>query len=246
MTELSHSAAAVSAFSSAARLASLRNRHAGQRCVVVANGPSLNRMDLRFLRRETTIGLNKIYLGLRRFGFSPRYYVAVNAKVLQQSAEAIRRLPSVKFLGQHAAAAGLCEDGLTYIVRSAAPELRFSTDLSSGFHEGWTVTHAALQVAYHLGFCEVVLIGLDHRYHYDGPPNAARVMHGDDPNHFCPDYFGGGQTWDNPDLESAEESFRHARAAFEAHGRKVLDATVDGACNVFPKVSYEEHFAIER
>lgn len=51
------------------RLARLRGRHEGERVVLVANGPSLNRMDLRFLQRETTIGLNKIYLGLRRFRF---------------------------------------------------------------------------------------------------------------------------------------------------------------------------------
>lgn len=234
----------MTAYSLPPRLQRLRDRHAGERCVLVANGPSLNAMDLRCLQQQTTIGLNKIHLGLRRFGFSPRYYVAVNPKVLQQSAQAIRALPSVKFLGQHAPAAGLGEDALTYIVPPCPAEVRFSTDLARGFHEGWTVTHAALQVAYHLGFREVILIGLDHRYRYEGPPNASRVMQGADPNHFCPDYFGGGQAWDNPDLRAAEESFRQARAAFEADGRRILDATLDGACDIFPKVSFDRHLAM--
>jgi hypothetical protein len=33
-----------------------------------------------------------------------------------------------------------------------------------------------------------------------------------------------------------------ARSAFEADGRRVLDATVDGMLDVFPKVPYEGLF----
>jgi hypothetical protein len=231
-------------YSSAARLARLRDRHAGQRCVLVANGPSLNRMELGFLRGEITIGLNKIHLGLSRFGFSPRYLVAVNPKVLSQAFEAIRVLPCVKVLGQHAPAAGYRENALTYLVPPGPAGQAFSTDLAQGMHEGWTVTFAALQLAYHLGFAEVVLIGLDHRYQFSGAPNAASVMRGEDPNHFSSDYFGGGQTWDNPDLANSENSYRAALAEFNKAGRKIFDATLDGACTVFPKVDYRRHFAL--
>jgi hypothetical protein len=225
------------------RLGWLRDRHRGERCVIVANGPSLNRMDLGFLRRETTIAMNKIFLGLPRFGFYPRYYVAINGTVLAQAAERIRALTCVKFLGRHAEAAGLAEDMWTYIVETNEPRARFCTDLRQGMHEGWTVTYAALQVAYHLGFAEVVLIGLDHRYQFSGEPNESRVMDGPDLNHFAPDYFGHGQRWDNPDLARSEESYRIARSAFEADGRRVLDATLDGACTVFPKADHREVFS---
>lgn len=227
------------------RLDALRNRHAGQRCVVMANGPSLNRMDLGVLRGEVVIGLNKIFLGIKRFGIYPSYYVAVNPKVLAQSADAIRQLNCVKFLGFHAAAAGLAEDALTHIVDTRSPPSRFSADLAHGMHEGWTVTHAALQVAYHLGFSEVVLVGLDHRYQCSGAPNKASFLRGDDPNHFCPEYFGN-QEWDHPDLERAEESYRAARQAFETDGRRIIDATVDGACEVFEKLDLNSALARNR
>jgi hypothetical protein len=226
------------------RLDALRDRHRGQRCVLVANGPSLNRMDLAFLRQETVIGLNKIYLGLRRFGFYPRYYVAINPTVLQQAAGEIRALNCVKFLGQTAPQAGLEEDALTYVVGPGPADEPFCHDLARGMHEGWTVTFAALQVAYHLGFAEVVLIGLDHRYTFEGPPNASRVMQGPDPNHFSEHYFGHGQRWDNPDLAHSESSYRLARSAFEADGRRIVDATVDGACTIFPKVRYQDLLAL--
>jgi hypothetical protein len=225
------------------RLRLLHDRHRGARCVIVANGPSLNRMELGFLRREHVIGMNKIFLGFATFGFYPRYYVAVNPTVVQQSCREIRALRCVKFIGARAAReTGLGEDALTYVVDTdAAP--RFSTDLTQGLHEGWTVTHAALQAAYYLGFTDVVLIGLDHRYTFQGRPNEARVMEGADPNHFSERYFGHGQSWDNPDLERSEESYRVALEMYRRDGRRVRDATPDGACPVFPKADYRSVFA---
>lgn len=197
-------------------------------------------MRLDWLRNEVVIGMNKIHLGLGRFGFYPRYYVAINRLVLAQSREAIAALRCLKLLGSHAMAVGLKEDALTCFLDTERPPARFSRDLAEGVHEGWTVTHVALQVAFHLGFSEVVLIGLDHSYQFKGAPNATSLLEGDDPNHFCTDYFGG-QRWDNPDLARSEESYREARAAFESKGARVLDATLDGACPVFERVDYRRY-----
>lgn len=223
------------------RFRMLRGRHDGERAVLVANGPSLNRMDLGLLRRQTVIGMNKIHLGLDRFGFYPRYYVAVNRHVLEQSAEAIRALACVKFVSDRSAGL-LPEDALTYHLNTTRAPARFCHDIAKGVHEGWTVTYAALQVARYLGFREVVLVGLDHRYQYTGEPNQLHRLDGADPNHFSPDYFGNGQHWNNPDLAHSEESYRIARAEFEKEGRRIIDATVDGACTVFEKADYKELF----
>lgn len=236
------------------RLTYLKDRHAGERCVLVANGPSLNYMDLSFLRNETCIGMNKIYLGMKRFKFYPRYYVAVNLKVVKQAAKEIQALNCVKFIGQAAAQGIFEENALTYIIPTLTCHIDhegirrpgFCHDLAKdGMHEGWTVTHAALQIAYYLGFAEVIIIGMDHRYDYSGSPNEARVLEGPDLNHFSPDYFGGGQVWDNPDLEKSEESYRLARKEYEKSGRRILDATLGGACSVFEKADYRQIFNIQ-
>ncbi|MFO1337516.1 MAG: 6-hydroxymethylpterin diphosphokinase MptE-like protein [Burkholderiaceae bacterium] len=225
------------------RLQRLRDRHRGQRCVIVANGPSLNRMDWALLRGEICIGLNKIFLGLETFGFYPRYYVAVNPNVVCQSRREIHALNCPRFIAARAArAAALAEDALTYVIDTDRPPARFSADLTQGMHEGWTVTHAALQVAYHLGFSTVVLVGLDHRYAFRGAPNETQTLVGADPNHFSDKYFGYGQTWDNPDLAQSEVSYRIALDAFQRDGREVVDATVEGGCPIFPKVDYRRYF----
>ena len=49
------------------RLKTFENRHKGERAVLVANGPSLNEMSVDFLKQETVIGMNKIFLGFKKF-----------------------------------------------------------------------------------------------------------------------------------------------------------------------------------
>jgi hypothetical protein len=105
-----------------------------------------------------------------------------------------------------------------------------------------TVTFVALQLAYHMGFQEVILVGVDHNFVTQGPANAAVVSNGDDPNHFSPNYFGKGFKWQLPDLEGSERAFHQAKAAYEAAGRRVLDATVGGRLSVFPKTTYDSLF----
>lgn len=229
--------------SGASRFEWFRNRHEGERGVLVANGPSLNDMDLSFLRHEICIGLNKIFLGFRRFRFYPRYYVAVNRKVIEQSVEEIKALSAVKFISSRGKDL-IGENALTYLIETANRPERFYHDIAEGVQEGWTVTYAALQIAFFLGFKEIVIIGMDHRYFYSGEPNQAQVLEGEDPNHFSPDYFGGGQTWDNPDLARSGLAYRFARREFEKADRRIIDATLNGACSVFEKADYRKLFGV--
>jgi hypothetical protein len=222
------------------RLQFLHNREINNRAVLVANGPSLNRMDLKFLKNNTCIGLNKIYLGFKKFGFYPKYYVAVNDLVIQQSVNEIKSLNCIKFISKRNAIFAP-ESAMTYHIDTSSPSERFCTDISVGVHEGWTVTYAALQIAFYLGFKEVIIIGLDHRYTYHGAPNETQLLKGDDPNHFASNYFGD-QPWHNPDLIRSEESYRIAKQIFEENGRRIIDATLDGACTIFEKQPYTNIF----
>ena len=219
-----------------ANLETFRNLHAGQRCVIVCNGPSLNGMDLDFLRDEVVFGLNKIYLGLEKFRFYPRYLVAVNEMVIAQAASALRAMTAIKFIGQRGTH-HLSEDAFTCHIATIKPPDRFCRDITKGVHEGGTVTYAALQIAYYMGFTEVWIIGMDHRFVFQGRPNQPQVMQGPDPNHFSPDYFQG-HAWNNPDLALSEKSYEIARDIFASEGRRILDATTGGACRIFERADY--------
>ena len=99
----------------------------------------------------------------------------------------------------------------------------------------------ALQLAYFMGFSEVILIGVDHNFVEKGTPNKTEVRTAEtDQSHFHPQYFPRGVRWQLPDLQRSEQAYALARAAFERAGRKILDATVGGRCPVFERVAYEK------
>jgi hypothetical protein len=224
------------------RLERFRNRHKGERAIVLCNGPSLNRLDFRRIRKEHIIGLNKIYLGFDRFKIYPRYYVAINHQVIKQAAASIKKLKCVNFVPPtEGLSSGLSETAYTHWIKADLQPLGFSEDICNGVHQGWTVTHVALQIAYFMGFQTVAIAGMDHRYYFDGHPNELRILDGPDPNHFSPDYFQD-LAWNNPDLKSAEKAYRLARIHYEADGRQIFDCTIGGACDVFLKGKLEEVF----
>ncbi|MFC2055928.1 hypothetical protein ACFLV7_16775 [Chloroflexota bacterium] len=74
------------------RLAALKNRHKGQRCFVIGNGPSLSTTDLDQLRGEVTFACNKIYLAFNETDWRPTYYAVEDPLVAQQNYEEINNL----------------------------------------------------------------------------------------------------------------------------------------------------------
>jgi hypothetical protein len=223
------------------RLRTYANRHAGERCFIIGNGPSLRKMDLAPLKDEITFGLNRIYLLFDSIGFTTTYYVSCNKYVIEQCAEEIAKLPDPKFIswkGRHL----MPFSSKTIFVRSRSGP-RFCTDIAKeGIWEGATVTYMAMQIAYYMGFQKVILIGVDHSFQTEGRPRQLVVSEGDDPNHFHPNYFGKGYRWQLPDLETSELAYGLAKRQFELAGRAILDATVEGKLQVFPKVRYDELF----
>jgi glycosyltransferase involved in cell wall biosynthesis len=223
------------------RLIRFRNRYAGSECVLLCNGPSLRKVDFSLLRDRKLFGLNKIFLGLDLIGRLPDFIVCVNKKVLLQSADKLSEIHTLKFLGSRAGLV-LPLDPLTFYFNSMDPQTpRFSTDIVRHVHEGWTVTHAALQIAYYLGFRKVVIVGMDHYFpDSTGKPNEGQIMHGADLNHFDPNYFGFGQDWDLPDLLNSEISYKESRNCYEKDGRIIIDATEGGHCRVFERMSLSD------
>jgi hypothetical protein len=223
------------------RLAKLHNINQGKRCFIIGNGPSLRQTDLSKLRDEFTFGLNRIYLAFPEWGFTTSYYLSMNDLVVEQCSKDIRGLPMPKFIAWRSRKHLSPADDLYYLYTSYTGP-KFAQDVSGRLWEGATVTYVALQLAYHLGFETVILIGVDHSFTTQGKPNTTVVSEGEDPNHFHAGYFGKGFRWQLPDLETSEKAYIMAREAYQLDGRQVLDATVGGKLTVFPKVDYDTLF----
>lgn len=229
------------------QLATLKDRHRGQRCFIIGNGPSLKQTDLSRLKGEITFGMNRIYLLFPELGFTTTYYLSVNNLVIEQCAADILALPMPKFVSwrSHLYFQRFVGEGQPpplIFLHTTYTGPTFARDARGRLWEGATVTYVALQLAYHMGFEQVILIGVDHNFTTQGKPNTTVVSQGDDPDHFHASYFGKGFRWQLPDLETSERAYRLARRVYEQAGRQVLDATIGGKLTVFPKVAYDSLF----
>lgn len=217
------------------RLAALRDAHAGERCVVIGNGPSMRGFALERLAGLRTFCLNRGYLMWQDQGLSPDFVVAVNRLVIEQ-------------FGGELAGAGGTLFAPWLLAHHFPPQAdviyfeerwddAFIRDARRGLSSMATVTNTAIQLAWHMGFADVVLIGIDHHFSASagGRPHQTVVQDTDDADHFRPDYFAPGTRWHLPDLIQSERGYRLARAVFEADGRRIVNATPGTRLEVFEK-----------
>jgi hypothetical protein len=237
------------------RLAALKDTHKGQRAFIIGNGPSLKQTDLTKLKNEFTFGMNRIYLMFPELGFTTSCLVSINDLVIEQCAAEMAALEIPKFFAwrsrrhfvSHQSSVISDQSSVTSyqlptFLYTTYTSPKFSTDVRGRVWEGATVTNVALQLAFHMGFQQVILIGVDHNFASKGDANKTVVSDGDDPNHFSAAYFGKGFRWQLPDLDTSEIGYRFARQAYESAGREVLDATVGGKLTIFKKVDYNSLF----
>ena len=121
-------------------------------------------------------------------------------------------------------------------------EPRFFNNIEHGVWQGTTVTYVAMQIAFYMGFNQVILIGVDHSFTTKGTPHSVVTTDDKDLNHFDDQYFGKGFRWQLPDLDGSELAYRMAKYHYERKGREIVDATIDGKLQVFRKVEYDALF----
>lgn len=220
------------------RLQRLRNTQTGRRAVVLCNGPSLLRSDLKLLDGIYSFGLNKINLLFERSDFRPSCVVAVNPHVINQNAAFYASTELPLFLDSHALQIVPARPNVTFLHNSL--EARVVEDVSLSLNQGYTVTCVALQLALHMGFESVAVIGCDHNFAVKGMANAEVRAEGPDRSHFDPRYFSGGQAWNLPDLSASEYYYSQLAVLYQKLGRGLWNCTEGGALELFPRCSLGE------
>lgn len=215
-----------------------RDRHEGRKAVVLCNGPSLLKTDFSLLEGVFTFGLNKINLLFERSTLRPSCVVAVNPFVIEQNAGFYNETELPLFLDS--GATGHVRRRPNVLFLHSGRQVKFARDCSVSIYQGHTVTFVALQLAFHMGFREVALVGCDHSFSSKGPPNEVVTAGEKDPDHFDPNYFAGGVKWQLPDLVQSEAAYVLARDTYEAFGRRIVNATEGGALEVFPRTGLAE------
>ncbi len=222
-------------------LLSFRDKHKGERCFIVANGPSLQKTDLSLLRDEITIGMNRIYLLKNVNGFVPTYLAVSDVPIqLYQFAEEYNSVQITRFFNWKARKKFTPQKNLYFFKQGF--KMNFQPNLLKPVGAGKSVTYFCIQLAFFMGFKEVILIGKDHSYNIEGKPGVEITSNGHENNHFIKGYYQPNQKWKIPNYTEEEYSYKLAKVAFENNGREIVDATIDGKLNVFKKVDYYSLF----
>lgn len=242
-----------------ADLSSLRDKHKGERCFIIANGPSLKDIDMSLLKDEYTIGCNGIFNSFEKWGYHTTYYLTEDQEQTELRGKEISKLKgSIKFAGLHNAHAFDIFNDITFFhvpLRVNSEYYfennlfaQFSKDFASVAHIGGTVTYLMIQLAYHLGFKEVCLIGLDHNYGKLPelfPPGKIEVtkenLHLIQECHYDKDYYKIGDVMGVPWVKRQEEAYMSAKKSYDEEDRVIYNASSFTKLDVFEKIDFLEY-----
>jgi hypothetical protein len=223
------------------QLKKFKNIHKGKKCFIIANGPSLKKVDFSLLKDEITIGMNRIYLLEETTGFMPNYLVCEDGEIqIKQFYRDFNEIAIPSFFNWDYRKYLKKNDNQFFIRQSFNP--KFGKEITKTIGNGKSVTYACIQIAYYMGFSEVYLVGKDHSYKTTQHVGARITSDGSETNHFIKGYYEKGQKWLAPDYKGEELAYSIAREIFEKEKIVIKDATINGKLTIFEKVDFNSLF----
>ncbi|WP_052769949.1 6-hydroxymethylpterin diphosphokinase MptE-like protein [Paenibacillus sp. IHB B 3415] len=213
-----------------------KNKHNGERCFIIGNGPSLSIADLEKLKYEHTFAANSIYVLYDRTDWRTSYYFCQDSTVLRNNIEDIKKkITSTKFIKPTGYSQDTDDNAICFNVdynnykKRILPE--FSEEITENVKDGYTVTYSMIQFACYMGFKEIYLLGVD--FNYIMKDNKI-----DEQSY--PDKRMGAKAGGNPDLEYNLLAYQVAKKYADDQGIKIFNATRGGMLEVFPRVDLDD------
>ena len=233
-------------------LRKLKNKHVGEKCFIIGNGPSLTLEDINCLRGSITFASNRIYDVFSKTDWRPTYYVAIDLSFIREGFEEISTLSLPhKFINRAAKLfSGMKkENGEIFVFyyekrffeRHKLKQQSHSRDISKYMTDTSTVTASAIEIALYMGFSEMILLGVDHSY------SKIRNIDGkikDDAG--IQDYSSVIKAHSFTPIatvDAMESSYRYFEKFTRENNIRILNATRGGKLEVFERVSFDSLFA---
>lgn len=228
-----------------------KDRHLGERCFIIGNGPSLTIKDLEKINNEYSFCANLAYKLFDKTRFRPTYYVAADKFFFPRYYNELIAYQGIKdyfFAKESAHRVSLPQDahclnitGPFTIVKGSMRNDDFSSDPSDHLAMSYTVTFYSIQLAVYMGFKTIYLLGVDHNYAnsvdkdgmlHRGSREATSYAKGID--------VPAGSGWNY--VDSTTYSYQIANAYAKGNGISILNATRGGKLEVFPRVDFDDLF----
>lgn len=224
---------------------SYENKHLGETCFIVANGPSLRIEDLDYLQSHNivTFGMNRIYAMYDKTIWRPTYYLTQDPTVIRSCIEETRKqvdnsIVFAKLPGEpkyDIPGAVYYDLDYTNVDKHIAPD--FYDGKECVFADGRSVMHTALQLAYFMGFKNIYLIGADCSYSKDNK-SINKDSYPD------PRMYDAKKVGVPPDMQYTFSAYEVAKEYLESRNVKIFNATRGGMLEVLTRVNLDEVFRI--
>ena len=233
-------------------LRNLKDIHKGERCFILATGPSLRIEDAEALKDEYTFGVNGIFKLYDKTDWRPTYYALCDPFVYPdylkngydmnidsfskkgaffsyKMRKLLKKNPNAKSVKQIPFC--MLDHALTF----NSDSLKYSLDPLWGFYNLRTVVGFCINLADYMGFKDIYILGVD-----------------------C-DYVTHGQHFDSeksPNLLQYEQlvmaqkfmlgAFQFIKEQTQNRNINIYNCTRGGALNVFPRIELEQLLGIEK
>ncbi len=212
----------------------LKDKYKGERCFIIATGPSLTIEDIESLRNEYTFGMNSLAKAFDELGWGPTFYGIQDHRVYLSMQEKIIDMPKTQLLlGSNLKwYAKLPKEAVVFPLDLLNHELhpddkyntKFSADCSQRVYDGYSITYSMIQLAVYFGFTEIYLVGADCGY-------SGNKRH----------FIEHGVV--DPHFSSAQQrmffSYRVAKEYADRHDIKIFNATRGGELEIFTRIDFD-------
>ena len=159
-------------------LRDLKNTHEGERCFIVATGPSLTYEDLHAIKDEYSFGMNSCVLALEKTDWIPSLYGIQDEYVYLKVKEVLMQEAKIRLKDKILVAdtmAKLCPETAIFhqfphtfmdhkYDHKKTGIVRFSQDCDIIVYDGYSILFSLMQIAVYMGFKEIYLLGCDCTY----------------------------------------------------------------------------------
>ncbi len=210
--------------------------HKGERCFIVATGPSMTLEDLLKLKNEYTIGVNSLCKVFSKTGWETTYFGVQDKSVYKKLKTDIDKLKSTTLFvssDNYGFDTIKCKHLLfPFNIYNQKTEtnnyiFKFSDDIYNEVCGGFTIVYSMIQIAVYMGFSEIYLLGCDCNYCDD-----KSKRHFVDSGHYDPGY----KTIGNKMIRA----YYFAKQYMDNHDVKIFNATRGGMLEVFPRVELDK------
>ncbi len=227
------------------RMKKIYNSHLGESCFVIGNGPSLTADDLNTLidNNIDSFAANRIYKIFPQTKWRPTYYVNSDWSLIRDVLEEVNLIPAkIRFFPVHHLYQKSFRKTIgnkTVFNMKYSEDTAFRLDCTDSIKGVGTVTIEAIQLAAHMGYRNIYLLGVDHNFDNIIDKSGKTVVNKDVKNYFVDDYDTDISNKVVHNLGNTTRKYYEAQKFYAEHGVNIYNSTRTTKLEAFPKTAFE-------